>query len=223
MDAIVFNGDRSALGAGLLGEQVVDAASLIKPSKRGLSAIIWCVRARTSGMPLAYHNVFFAEDYPKEFKNLFQKREIVESPTVYVCAQDRLSNKNPEGPERLLVLINAPADGDTVDITSGREDYFWDKANTVLKDCGLELTAEPADRVMMSPSLFSDLYPGTGGSLYGQASHGIFSPFLRPGSASPVEGLFLAGGSVHPGPGVPMATLSGRLAANSLLKRYSKK
>ena len=79
------------------------------------------------------------------------------------------------------------------------------------------------DRVMMTPSTFSNLYPGTGGSLYGQASHGIFSPFLRPGSVSPVDGLFLAGGSVHPGPGVPMATLSGRLAANSLLKRFTQK
>ena len=165
--------------------------------------------------------MFFSEEYPKEFEHIFHKREIVESPTVYVCAQDRLSNKSPEGPERLLVLINAPADGDTIDITSGREDYFWDKAHAVLKYCGLELSAEPANRVMMSPSTFSDLYPGTGGSLYGQASHGIFSPFFRPGSVSPVEGLFLAGGSVHPGPGVPMATLSGRLAARSLLKKFS--
>ena len=223
LDAIVFNGDRSALATGLLGEQVADAVPLVKPSRRGLSAIIWCVRARTSGLPLSYHNVFFAEDYPKEFRHIFQKREIVESPTVYVCAQDRLPDKNPDGSERLLILINAPADGDTVDITSGREDFYWNKATTVLRDCGLRLELDPMDRVMMSPATFSDLYPGTGGSLYGQASHGIFSPFLRPGSASPVDGLFLAGGSVHPGPGIPMATLSGRLAASALLKRFSQK
>ena len=51
----------------------------------------------------------FAEDYPKEFSHIFHKREIVESPTVYVCAQDRSPNKNPDGLERLLILINAPA------------------------------------------------------------------------------------------------------------------
>ncbi len=222
-DAIVFNGDRSALADGLLGDQVVDAAPLMKPANRGLSAIIWCVRGVTSGMPLAYHNVFFSDNYPEEFKHVFNKRDIVESPTVYVCAQDRLAKKNPDGSERLLVLINAPADGDTIDITSGREEFFWERANRVLNNCGLKLTAEASERVMTSPSTFSDLYPGTGGSLYGQASHGIFSPFFRPSSVSPVEGLFLAGGSVHPGPGVPMAALSGRLAANSLLERFSKK
>jgi 1-hydroxycarotenoid 3,4-desaturase len=53
--------------------------------------------------------------------------------------------------------------------------------------------------------------------LYGAASHGWMALFRRPGSASQLPGLFLAGGSVHPGPGVPMAAMSGRLAAETLL------
>ncbi len=61
------------------------------------------------------------------------------------------------------------------------------------------------------------MFPATGGALYGQATHGWMSAFSRPGASSPVAGLSLAGGSIHPGPGVPMAALSGRLAAAALM------
>jgi 1-hydroxycarotenoid 3,4-desaturase len=47
----------------------------------------------------------------------------------------------------------------------------------------------------------------------------MFSSFTRASAKSRVRGLFLAGGSVHPGPGVPMATLSGSLAAREILGR----
>ena len=59
--------------------------------------------------------------------------------------------------------------------------------------------------------------PATGGALYGRASHGWMASFQRPKASTEIEGLFLAGGSAHPGPGVPMAALSGLLAAESLL------
>jgi 1-hydroxycarotenoid 3,4-desaturase len=43
------------------------------------------------------------------------------------------------------------------------------------------------------------------------------APFRRPGAQSRLPGLIMAGGSAHPGPGVPMAALSGRLAAATVL------
>jgi 1-hydroxycarotenoid 3,4-desaturase len=46
----------------------------------------------------------------------------------------------------------------------------------------------------------------------------MLASFERSGSRSKVRGLYLAGGSVHPGPGIPMATLSGRLAAAAVLQ-----
>jgi len=68
---------------------------------------------------------------------------------------------------------------------------------------------------------FQPFVPATGGALYGPASHGWRASFKRPGSRSQVRGLYLAGGSAHPGPGVPMAATSGRLAAACILADYA--
>jgi 1-hydroxycarotenoid 3,4-desaturase len=76
--------------------------------------------------------------------------------------------------------------------------------------------------VITTPAEFDALFPGSGGALYGRASHGWQASFQRPGVRTRVPGLYVAGGSVHPGPGVPMAALSGRLAAQALLQDLAK-
>jgi 1-hydroxycarotenoid 3,4-desaturase len=77
-----------------------------------------------------------------------------------------------------------------------------------------------SEPVVTTPSAFDALFPATGGALYGRANHGMMGSFARAGSRGRVPGLYLAGGSVHPGPGVPMATMSGRLAAARVLADF---
>jgi 1-hydroxycarotenoid 3,4-desaturase len=216
-DQVVFNGDVSALAEGLLGDGVRAAAPAVSRPQRGLSAVTWCLRGRPSGFPLHYHNVFFDRDYAAEFDAIFSDRRVVERPTVYLCAQDRIAGRDPDGPERMLLLVNAPADGDS---RQWREDELCalrDRALSVLSHCGLELAFTDEECRATSPTDFAALFPGSGGSLYGRAAHGMMASFARPGAASAVPGLYLAGGSVHPGPGVPMSALSGRLAAAAIV------
>ncbi len=219
-DAVIFNGEVSALEAGLLGAALRHAAPTTAPAARSLSALTWCLNATTRGFDLEHHNVFFAADYAHEFDALFRQRRIAAAPTVYVCAQDRGAaalRRAPADRERLLVLVNAPADGDRRgfdrDWTAARER----EAFALLQDCGLQVAGDAA-RVATTPADFERLFPASGGALYGPASVGALSSFRRNGSRTGVPGLFLAGGSVHPGPGLPMAAMSGRLAAAAVLQ-----
>jgi 1-hydroxycarotenoid 3,4-desaturase len=87
----------------------------------------------------------------------------------------------------------------------------------LLTRCGLSLSQVEAPMTLTQPADFHRLFPATGGALYGRASHGWMASFQRPAAQTRIKGLYLAGGSTHPGAGVPMAALSGRLAAARLL------
>ena len=217
-DSVVFNGDAGALAAGLLGPAAAHAAPAVPTSRRSLSAVTWSMNARASGFPLVRHNVFFDNDYRSEFEDIFRRRALPQQGTVYVCAQDRADTaEDPGTHERLLCLVNAPADGDTRIFDASETDPCEHRSLALLRQCGLTLQARPHQVVRTTPQDFHRLFPGTGGALYGPATHGWMSAFKRPASSSRVAGLYLAGGSVHPGPGVPMAAMSGRLAAATLM------
>jgi len=216
-DAVVFNADVSALADGRFGHRIASAAPRVGRSQRSLSAITFALSSDAHGAPLARHNVFFSNDYAAEFDDIFTHRRIPSQPTVYVCAQDRDDAATSRTPERLLCLINAPPDGDIHDF---RTEIGPCTARTfaLLEHCGL--TVIPQSATVTTPTDLNRMFPGTGGALYGAASHGWMASFRRSGSRTRMPGLYLAGGSVHPGPGVPMAALSGRLAAESVLADF---
>jgi 1-hydroxycarotenoid 3,4-desaturase len=211
-DAVVFNGDPAALFAGLVGDRSRHAVSPWAHAERSLSAMTWSIVGTASGFPLSHHTVFFSGDYPREFGDLLQGR-LPADPTIYVCAQDRAAGATVSGPERLFLLVNAPANADRTPLNA-MEIATCEKAMIDrLAQSGLAISGPQEARLMTTPADFARLFPGTGGALYGRASHGWAASFRRPGARSSIRGLYLAGGGVHPGPGLPMAALSGSHAA----------
>ncbi len=224
-EAVVFNGDARALTAGLLG---TDAPRGLRHGTPSLSALTWHAEAVTGGFDLSHHNVVFGPTpaYRQEFEAIAAGR-LPESPTVYVCAQDRSGQAHrlrpglPAGarrPERLMCLVNAPADahgrGLSPEEIARCEAQMWER----LRQAGLEVTLT-GPPLLTRPADFARRFPASQGALYGPASRGWQASFQdRPAGRTTLPGLFLAGGSVHPGPGVPMAALSGRLAAAQLLE-----
>jgi 1-hydroxycarotenoid 3,4-desaturase len=225
--SVIFNGEAAALHQGLLGP----AAKAAVPTKQGLlprslSALTFAIAAEAEGYDLSYHNLFFQPSYAQEFTDVFEKGRLPHRPTVYVCAQDRTPFGGSVGAaqdmpaisrERLFCLINAPARGDGPLFTEEEISACQTDAFALMARAGLRLQFAPHQIHTTTPHQFENMFPASGGALYGMAPHGWMSSFQRPAAQTPISGLFLAGGSAHPGAGVPMAALSGRLAAATLM------
>jgi phytoene dehydrogenase-like protein len=169
---------------------------------------------------LGVNNIFFSSDYPAEFRALFDERRSPEDPTVYVNITSKVTPEDaPPGGENWFVLVNAPCN-------TGQD---WQAAaaaarRRVLRRLtrALEREVENDIRVewVMTPA---DIERDTGsrlGSLYGISSNTRLAAFLRHRNRSlRPRGLYLCGGSVHPGGGMPLAVLSGKITAD-LIRRY---
>ncbi|MFN3892355.1 MAG: 1-hydroxycarotenoid 3,4-desaturase CrtD [Beijerinckiaceae bacterium] len=216
--SVVFNGDASAIGRGFAGADIMRAVEPTPRDGRSLSALTWTFESRTRDFPLVRHNVFFSNDYAAEFDAVARNR-LIADPTVYLCAQDRGDDDAPlDQTERILALVNATPNGDVREFTAQEISECATRMTARLNECGLTLETPPKLEHAQTPMDFDRLFPATGGALYGRASHGWRASFQRPGVRTKIPGLYLAGGSVHPGPGVPMAALSGWAAANCVLQ-----
>lgn len=217
-DAVVANTDVAALAAGLLGPAAAGAVAATKREARSLSALTWMIVGRAGGFPLVRHNVFFSDAYRAEFDDILRRRSLPTAPTVYVCAQTRDDSGGGDGgPEQMLLIVNAPPDGDRGAPEPEAMLRCEEAAFALLARCGLRVERRPEAVRRTGPAEFHALYPATGGALYGPAPHGAMAPFRRQGARTRLRGLYVAGGSTHPGAGVPMAALSGRLAAAAVI------
>lgn len=220
-ESVVANADAGAIAAGILGREAARAVPAAPRGQRSLSALTFSVHAPTRGFPLTRHTVFFSGAYAREFDAIFREGRLPDEPTVYVCAQDRGDDgAAPDGPERLFMIVNAPATGDTRPFTPEEIATCETATFRHLSRLGLTVDRTPETTRITTPSDFERLFPGTGGALYGRPSHGWSASFSRPSARTRLPGLYLAGGSVHPGAGVPMAALSGWTAAQ-LISRDS--
>jgi len=223
-DAVICNADPNAIAVGKFGVQAGRAVPPLAPDKRSLSALVWFAHTRTSGFDLTHHNVFFSRDYSREFEQIAAGRSPSE-PSVYICAQDRsghcASNSGESASiangrrERIQIIVNAPATGDTHSWPSEEIEQCTQEMRATLERCGLTLEQDMPHQVA-SPAEWERLFPATGGALYGRASHGSAASFLRQGPRTRMPGLYCAGGATHPSAGVPMAALSGLLAAKKV-------
>lgn len=214
--AVLFNGDPKAIAEGRLGPTCQSAVQPKAVENRSLSAYVWSFAAHAHGADLAHHNVFFGDTAQSEFDDL-ASGQMPSDPTLYICAQDRDDGGSPPGgTERFEIIMNGPPGGHA--LTKQEFETCRTRTFTRLKDMGLRFSPEPDAQALMTPAGFDQMFPASDGSLYGLSPHGMTSALRRPRARTPIKGLYLAGGGVHPGPGIPMAALSGKHAAEAILQ-----
>ena len=153
--------------------------------------------------------MLFPEDYDAEFDAVFGGRP-ADDPTVYISAPVDAATA-PDGDEAWFVLVNAARNG-PVDWDAQADDYATHVVDLMARR-GLDVRDRIVVREVRSPADLERATRSPGGSIYGSSSNGPMAAFLRPANASGVTGLFLVGGSSHPGGGLPLVTLSAKIVA----------
>jgi phytoene desaturase len=219
-DVVVANADASAAYGSLLptGPVVARARRRLARATPSLAGFVLLlgVRGHTDGV--AHHNVLFPADYDAEFDAVFGRdARPVDDPTVYVTVA-RDPAMAPAGSEAWFVLVNAPRHGSgagAVDWDApGLAATYADRVVDLLAARGLDIRSRIALREVRTPADLERATAAPGGAIYGTSSNGPAAAFLRPANRSPVPGLFLVGGSAHPGGGLPLVTLSARIVAD---------
>ena len=178
--------------------------------------ILWLAVKKTFPQ-LAHHNIFFSDHYQNEFQTIHEEKKLPSEPTVYLSITVKTDSQDaPPGCENWFILVNSPA-YERLDIT----DYHKIILRR-LAQFGLEL--KPEEILHQETFTVHDFIKRDNawqGSLYGWASHSIRTALFRPYLRHPLQkNLFFVGGTVHPGGGMPLALLSGKIVANEISRYY---
>ena len=219
-DVVVSDVDATALYGELLPAGVaVSARRRLQHSTPSFSGFTVLLALRGGSRPdgLSHHTVLFPRDYEAEFDTLFGRTGApVDDPSIYVCAPDD-ATMSPDGSTAVTLLVNAPRHGEgrgCVDwTTTGLAESYADRVLSTLARRGVDLRDRVDWREVRTPADLAGQTRSPGGAIYGTASHGVRG-FLRAANRSPVPGLFLVGGSAHPGGGLPLVGMSAAIVAD---------
>ena len=207
-DVVVANTDADHLYADLLLDDA--ALARVRRAKRSTSGFVLCVGIRGITPRIEHHNVWFSADDRREFDQL-AAGELPEDPTIYGCVSAVTDQSQaPDGCENWFLLINTPA-GAEID-AEAHGDLVLDR----LAQRGVDLRPRIDVRHTMTPTDIAEQYRAPGGAIYGSSSNGKRAAFLRPANRGARDGLYLVGGSSHPGGGLPLVMTSARIVSEMI-------
>jgi phytoene desaturase len=193
----------------------VKAPEKILNQEKSSSAIIFYWGIKKNFPELDLHNVFFSSNYKREFECLFNEKTIFHDPTIYINISSKYQVSDaPANSENWFVMVNAPnnTNQNWEDIINETKKNCIKKINRILKT-NIEELIEVEET--LDPVLIEQRTSSIGGSLYGNASNNKFAAFFRHKNfSSQINNLYFCGGSVHPGGGIPLCVLSGKIVSD---------
>ncbi len=183
--------------------------------EKSSSAMVFYWGIKHDFKELRLHNIFFSESYEKEFSTIFDKKTISDDPTIYVnISSKHVPGDAPPGCENWFTMINVPnnqgQDWDKlIEIT--RENIIK-KLNRILKT---DIRPYIECEIVFEPRVIESRTSSAYGAIYGNASNNKFAAFLRHSNFSKsIKNLYFCGGSVHPGPSIPLSLMSAKIATS---------
>jgi phytoene desaturase len=217
-DIVISNADVNYTYKYLLGDSSSNSAVRYDNLEPSSSALVFYWGVKGSIDNLEIHNILFSSDYKKEFEDLFTKKICPDDPTVYIYISSKYnSNDAPADHENWFVMINAPYVKNQdwkVEIEKSRKNIIH-KINSALK---IDIENKIVTEQVLTPEIIEESTSSFRGSLYGISSNGKRAAFVRQKNRSKeYSGLYFCGGSSHPGGGIPLVILSGKLAAEAII------
>lgn len=221
-DIVVSNADAVVTYRELIEEKDRPGFPDKKLNKRepSSSGFVLLLGAAKKFSQLAHHNIFFSDDYPTEFRHIFDVRIPTPNPTIYVCASSVTdAAQAPAGCENLFVLVNVPYMRWQVnwqfEAAAYRDVLVRKLEQSGLEDLGVAIEFEET----ITPEDFEQKYRANKGSIYGLSSNGVLAAFRRiPNRSSDIRNLYFTGGATHPGGGMPLVLLSAKMTADLIVK-----
>lgn len=216
---VVSNSDCVRTCEELLPEKVATRFLKKRKFEAACSGVVLYLGLRKKYEHILHHNFVFSRDPHVEFDQIYNQGKPAEDPTCYVCAPSLSGDKvAPGNGEALYVLVHTPY---------LRKHHQWDKMlpayrNVIIDKLKRTAGMEDIERRIevehtLTPADIHRRYHVLNGAIYGLASHGRFLGAFKPANrVAEMQGLYLAGGSAHPGPGMPMVVMSGWIAADTL-------
>jgi phytoene desaturase len=182
--------------------------------ERSSSALIFYWGIDREFPELDLHNIFFSDNYEEEFKCIFKNHTVYDDPTVYVHISSKICKEDaPPGCENWFVMVNVPCNigQNWDDLIKTTRVKILKKISGILK-CNIE--KHIVSESNLEPRTIESKTSSFRGSLYGASSNHWLSAFIRhPNFHRKIRGLYFCGGSVHPGGGIPLSILSGKIVS----------
>ncbi len=211
----------SMLKARVLGQGHQHQREKVNQLEPSLSGMVFLWGLKGKHPKLAHHNIIFSSDYNTEFRQIFKHQQVPDEPTIYIAITSKADAAHaPVDGENWFVLLNMPY------LAPGQQ---WEKEKVrmraVVLDRLKQLGFDIADRIeveqIYTPEDFAELYASNRGGIYGVSSNSKTTAFKRlPNRSRLLKGLYFAGGSVHPGGGIPLVMLSGKMAATLIAEDH---
>ncbi len=184
--------------------------SLDQPKSSSGIIFYWGIKKEFSELGL--HNILFSENYEAEFDTIFSKKTIYHDPTIYLNITSKHTPTDaPPGAENWFSFINVPNNSgqDWNKLVDEAREHMINKINRILKtDIRPLIDAE----LVFDPRVIEKRTSSAFGAIYGNSSNNKFAAFLRHANFSKdIKGLYFCGGSVHPGPSIPLCLLSAKI------------